>query len=31
MTKEGYTKIVNFMYVIIVNMYFHLLYQYTSH
>ena len=31
MTKEGCTKIVNFILVIIVNLYFLLLYQYTSH
>ena len=31
MTKEGYNKIVNFIQVIAVKMYFLLLYQYTSH
>ena len=31
MTKEGSTKIVNFIYVIIMNMYYLLLYEYTSH
>ena len=31
MTQEGCTKIVKFIQVIIVNMYFLLLYQYTSH
>ena len=30
MTKEGSTKIVNFIQVITVNMYYLLLYQYTS-